>query len=167
MFPSIFTSAAIVAVLTVPAFSCHPPNRSEGLRWISQDEFERLTKSKDSYGYRGAGYIQWGAQLGHRDIDLGVMQITVDSVRRSVRIAGYVVDNDTLEPLPNTYVAIGTVEYDRDGFPYRILAKKEVLTGVNGIYAIEADLESGDRLFGAHEWYIVKVYDVYKLVYPP
>lgn len=167
MLSSIYTSAAIGIVLMLPAFSCHPPNRSEGLKWISQNEFERLTESEDSYGYRGSGNIQWGAQLGHRDIDLGVMQITVDTVRRSVKIAGYVLDNDTREPLPDSYVAIGTVEYDQDGFPHRILAKKEVLTGVNGIYAIEAVLEPGDRLFGAHEWYIVKVYDVYKLIYPP
>lgn len=167
MRSSIYTGASILIVLATSAITCQPANRSDGLEWISQEEFERLTKSDEIYTYLGSGYTQWGGQLGHRDIDLGVMQITVDTVRRSVRIAGYVLDNDTREPLPDTYVAIGTMEYDQDGFPYRIRAKKEVLTGVNGIYAIEADIESGDRLFGANKWYIGKVYDVYKLIYPP
>lgn len=167
MRPSVYTGVSILVVLATSAITCHPPNRSDGLEWISQEEFERLTESDDIYTYLGSGFLQWGGQLGHRDIDLGVMQITVDTVRRSVRIAGYLLDNDTREPLPDTYVAIGTVEYDRDGFPYRIRAKKEVLTGVNGIYAIEAVLEPGDRLIGANKSYIVKVHDVYKLVYPP
>ncbi|MXZ75599.1 MAG: hypothetical protein F4207_13525 [Gemmatimonadetes bacterium] len=167
MRPTIYIGVVVLVVLLLSAFSCHSPKRSVSLKWISQDEFERLTESEDSYGYRGSGNIQWGAQLGHRDIDLGVMQITVDSARRSVKIAGYVLDNDTREPLPNSYVAIGTVEYDQDGFPCKILAKREVVSGVNGIYVIESVIEPGDRLFGAHDWYIVKVYDVYKLIYPP
>ncbi len=166
MLHSIYTSAALVAVLALPTFSCHPPQQSENKISFSREEFEQLARSEDFYGYLGSGYIQRGAQLGTSELQIGVVQVIVNTDRRSIKIAGYIVDKETREALSYCFVAIGRVRYYQND-PHVIEAKKVVLTESNGGFEIEADIDPGDSLFGAHMWYMVEVYDVYKLVYPP
>lgn len=167
MLPLVYTSAAFVVVLTLSVITCHPPQRADGTISFSREEFERLTRSEDFYGYRGSGFIQRGAQLGVSELQIGVVRVTVNTDRRSMKIAGYIVDKATRESLSFCVVAIGRVVYDQDGLPYAIYAKKAVVTGNNGEFEIDADIDPGDSLFGAHMWYMVEVYDIYKLIYPP
>lgn len=47
-----------------------------------------------------------------------------------------------------------------------INAKKAVLSGSNGRFEIEADIDPVDSLFIANVYYLVKVYEVSRLVYP-
>lgn len=165
MLHSICTSASLVAALTISAFSCHPPKRSDNTISFSREEFEQIAASEERYGYQGSGHIQRGARLGTSELQMGVVQVIVNRDRHSIKIAGYIVDYATRDPLPYCFVAIGTVEYDRDG-PNVINAKKAVLSGSNGRFEIEADIDPVDSLFIANIYYMVKVYDVSKLVYP-
>ena len=64
MLHSICTSASLVAALTISAFSCHPPKRSDNTISFSREEFEQIAASEESYGYNGSGHIQRGARLG-------------------------------------------------------------------------------------------------------
>lgn len=137
------------------------------MKSISSEEFERITRSEDWYRYRGDRYITTGTDGGIIELDLDVNQVSINPVKGTVKIAGVVVDFWTREPLPNSDVVIGTVEYRKDGSPRMLLTKKGVISGVNSEFVIEANIEEGDRLFVAHLTYYVKVYDVYKLLYPP
>ena len=165
MLHSICTSASLVVALTVSAFSCHPPKRPDNTISFSREEFEQIAASDESYGYLGSGYIQRGARLGVSELQMGVVQVIVNRDRHSIKIAGYVVDDGTRDPLSYCFVAIGTVVYYRDE-PHVINAKEVVLTGSNGRFEIEADIDPVDNLFIANVYYLVKVYEVSRLVYP-
>ena len=165
MLHSISTSASLVAALTISAFSCHPPKRPDNTISFSREEFEQIAASEESYGYNGSGHIQRGARLGVSELQMGVVQVIVNRDRHTIKIAGYIVDYATRDPLPYCFVAIGTVEYYRDE-PHVINAKKAVLSGSSGRFEIEADIDPVDNLFIANVYYLVKVYDISKLVYP-
>lgn len=167
MLHSICCSVSILIVLTVTAMSCQPSKRSEDMKSISPEAFERITRSEDWYSYYGSGYIRGTTDGGIINLDLVVSQVSINPVMGTVKIAGVVVDFWTRELLPNSDVVVGTVEYRKDGSPHRFLTKKGVISGVNSEFVIEAKIEEGDRLFVGHLSYHVKVYDVYKLIYPP
>lgn len=156
-----------VVFLMISIVSCAPPKQSDGVITLSQDEFKKLTKSEKWYGYRGDGYITEGAALGTEDIVLDLWPVTVDSVRGSIKIAGYVLFEASREALPNSDVVIGTVAYKQDGSPHRIVPKKSVTSGVNGEFVINANIEDGDRLFVMQRSFVVRVYDIHKLIYSP
>lgn len=157
----------IVVFLAISVISCAPPKQSDGVITLSQKEFKQLTKSTKWYGYRGDRYIMEGAELGTEDIVLDLCPVTIDTVRGSIKISGNVLFEASREPLPNSDIVIGTVRYKQDGSPHRIVAKKGVISGVNGEFVIEANIEEGDRLFVAQRRFVVRVYNIYKLIYPP
>ena len=167
MLHSVCCNVLIVVVLAVSAMSCQPSKRSENSISISPEAFERITRSEDWYSYYGSGYIRGTGDGGIIDLDLDVSQVSINPVQGTVKIVGFVVDDGGREPLPNSGIYIGTVEYLKDGSPRKLLSKKGVISGVNAEFVIEAKIEEGDRLFVAHLSYYVKVYDVYKLIYPP
>jgi len=167
MLHRVFKGALIVGFLTISVISCAPPKQSDGVITLSQEEFKQLTKSEKWYGYRGDRYIMEGAELGTEDIVLDLWPVTVDTVRGSIKIAGYVLFEASREPLPNSDIVIGTVRYKQDGSPHRIVPKKGVISGVNGEFVIDAIIEDGDRLFVAQRTFVVRVYDIYKLIDPP
>lgn len=163
----ILKGALFVVFLTISIVSCAPPKQSDGVITLSQEEFKISTKSEKWYGYRGDGYITEGAVLGTEDTVLDLRPITVDTVRGSIKIAGYVLSEASREALPNSDVVIGTVAYKQDGSPHRIVPKKGVVSGVNGEFVIDSNIEDGDRLFVMQWSFVVRVYDIYKLIYPP
>ena len=156
-----------VVFLTISMISCVLREHSVGIQTLSQEEFKQLTNSSKWYGYQGDRYITEGAELGTEDIVLDLCPVMVDTVHGSIRISGNVLFEATREPLPNSDIVIGTVGYKQDGSLYRIIPKKGVISGVNGEFVIEANIDFGDRLFVAQRTFVVRVYDIYKLIYPP
>lgn len=156
----------ILGFLTTSVITCASPKHTNSVWTLSEKEFNDLTVSEDWYGYRGDRYIMEGAELGTINLDVSLRRVTVNRTDGSIKLAGYVVEHGSRELLPNSDVVIGKVEYTQDGTPHRIVTKKGVISGVNGEFEIEANLEQGDRLFVAHLTYIVKVYDIYKLIHP-
>ena len=167
MLSTSFNDGWIVVFLAISVISCTPPKQPNGVITLSQVEFEQITKSNKWYGYKGDRFIMEGAELGTEDIVLDLRSVTVDTVSGSIKITGKVSFEASREPLPNSDIVIGTVRYKQDGTPHRIVAKKGVISGVNGEFVIEANIEEGDCLFVAQRRFVVRVYNIYKLVYPP
>lgn len=163
MFSTTISGFFVMAILMITAISCAPPKQSDSLMTLSQEEFKELTESEDYYGYRGSGNIRGTLELGTVNLDLNLWPVTINTSSGSIKIAGFVVDRATREPLPYAEVAIGKVGYYK-GNPRRIFAKKGVITGVDGEFVFEANLVEDDRLFVACMTYVVTVYDVYKLI---
>ena len=156
----------MVVFLTTSAISCEPPKQSEDIVSISQEAFEQLTRSEEWYGYRGSGNIMDVADLGSLDLEISLDQATVNAVLSSIVIAGQVIDIATREGLPKADVVIGKVEYQNDK-PFRFLPKTGVVSGDNGAFIIDSKIKAGDRLFVACLGYVVKVYDISKLIDSP
>lgn len=155
--------SGITGVFLTFTTSCGPPRDSEFLEPITPEMFEKLTRSEVFYGYDGSGRVSDVADLGALKLYLKLTQdVTIDSSRRTIRIAGQVADYSTHVTFSGADVMIGKVEY-LNGRPYRILPKKWVVSGENGVFVIDSDFEAGDCLFVACLGYVVKTYDISKL----
>ena len=158
-----FLIRGIIGVLLTFTTSCGPPRESEFVVPITPELFERLTKSEEFYGYDGSGRISGVADLGTVELDIVVDQVAFDHSLDYITISGRVIDKLTREPITRADVVIGEVEYHNDR-PFRILPKRWVISGPNGEFIIDSKIESNDRLFIARWTYMVRVYDISRLL---
>ena len=166
MIRFIVVSVLIGAFLTASTTSCDPPRQAVSIISITPEVFEQLTISEVFLGYVGSGRVSDVADLGASHLDISLDRVSFNISLDYVTVTGQTVGEFTREGFHGVDVIIGNLEY-LNGKPYRILPKRWVVSGDNGAFIIDSKIKAGDRLFVACLGYVVKVYDISKLIDSP